>query len=117
MWRNSWHGHGLSHSGLDFQSQLHPRGVITGRRTLPWHCCWIDAVRNDALARPLAILALGNGKTTRKIRAKSPAFSFLEEQRANGEQPFKSQWTAIGPRVFAVERYKACLSQRRRLIE
>lgn len=88
------------HFGLDFQSQLHPRGVITGRRMLPGRCCWIDAVRNDALARPLAILALGNGKTTRKILAKSPAFSVLEVQTANGEQPFKSQCIAIGPRIL-----------------
>jgi hypothetical protein len=42
---------------LDFQSQLQVCGAITGRRKLPWRYRWPDAVRDDVLARLLALNA------------------------------------------------------------
>jgi hypothetical protein len=42
---------------LDFQGQLQAYGAITGRRKLPWRCRWPDAVRDDVLARLLALNA------------------------------------------------------------
>jgi hypothetical protein len=42
---------------LDFQGQLQAYGVITGRRKLPWRYRWPDAVRDDVLARLLALNA------------------------------------------------------------
>jgi hypothetical protein len=42
---------------LDFQSQLQAYGAITGRRKLPWRFRWPDAVRDDVLARLLALNA------------------------------------------------------------
>jgi hypothetical protein len=42
---------------LDFQGQLQASGAITGRRKLPWRYRWPDAVRDDVLARLLALNA------------------------------------------------------------
>jgi hypothetical protein len=42
---------------LDFQGQLEAYGAITGRRKLPWRYRWPDAVRDDVLARLLALNA------------------------------------------------------------
>ncbi|MFM7547420.1 MAG: SAM-dependent methyltransferase, partial [Cyanobacteriota bacterium] len=42
---------------LDFQGQLQAYGAITGRRKLPWRDRWPDAVRDDVLARLLALNA------------------------------------------------------------
>jgi hypothetical protein len=42
---------------LDFQGQLQAYGAITGRRKLPWRYRWPDAVRDDVLARLLALNA------------------------------------------------------------
>ncbi|HBH71849.1 MAG TPA: SAM-dependent methyltransferase [Synechococcales bacterium UBA10510] len=42
---------------LDFQGQLQACGAITGRRKLPWRYRWPDAVRDDVLARLLALNA------------------------------------------------------------
>jgi len=42
---------------LDFQGQLKAYGAITGRRKLPWRYRWPDAVRDDVLARLLALNA------------------------------------------------------------
>ena len=42
---------------LDFQGQLQAYGAITGRRKLPWRYLWPDAVRDDVLARLLALNA------------------------------------------------------------
>jgi hypothetical protein len=42
---------------LAFQSQLQAHGAITGRRKLPWRYRWPDAVRDDVLARLLALNA------------------------------------------------------------
>ncbi|MCP9914837.1 hypothetical protein KBZ07_15800 [Cyanobium sp. BA20m-14] len=41
----------------DFQGQLQAYGAITGRRKLPWRYRWPDAVRDDVLARLLALNA------------------------------------------------------------
>jgi hypothetical protein len=46
-----------ANEALDFQSQLQAQGVITGRSKLPWHYRWPDAVRDDVLARLLALNA------------------------------------------------------------
>jgi hypothetical protein len=42
---------------LDFQGQLQAYGAISGRRKLPWRYRWLDAVRDDVLARLLALNA------------------------------------------------------------
>jgi hypothetical protein len=42
---------------LDFQGQLQVYGAISGRRKLPWRYRWPDAVRDDVLARLLALNA------------------------------------------------------------
>ena len=42
---------------LDFQGQLQAYGAITGRRKLPWRFRWPDSVRDDVLARLLALNA------------------------------------------------------------
>jgi hypothetical protein len=42
---------------LDFQGQLEACGAISGRRKLPWRYRWPDAVRDDVLARLLALNA------------------------------------------------------------
>jgi hypothetical protein len=39
------------------QAMLHPYGAISGRRKLPWRYRWPDAVRDDVLARLLALNA------------------------------------------------------------
>jgi len=46
-----------ANDALDFQGQLQAYGAITGRRKLPWRYRWPDAVRNDILARLLALNA------------------------------------------------------------
>ena len=42
---------------IDFQGQLEAYGAISGRRKLPWRYRWPDAVRDDVLARLLALNA------------------------------------------------------------
>jgi hypothetical protein len=42
---------------LDFQGQLHAYGAISGRRRLSWRYRWPDAVRDEVLARLLALNA------------------------------------------------------------
>jgi len=46
-----------ANDALDFQGQLQAYGAITGRRKLPWRYRWPDAVRDDVLARLLALNA------------------------------------------------------------
>lgn len=46
-----------ANEALDFQGQLQAYGAITGRRKLPWRYRWPDAVRDDILARLLALNA------------------------------------------------------------
>ncbi|MFO7630113.1 MAG: SAM-dependent methyltransferase, partial [Prochlorococcaceae cyanobacterium] len=46
-----------ANDALDFQGQLQAYGAITGRRKLPWRFRWPDAVRDDVLARLLALNA------------------------------------------------------------
>jgi hypothetical protein len=46
-----------ANKALDFQGQLQAYGAITGRRKLPWRYRWPDAVRDDVLARLLALNA------------------------------------------------------------
>jgi hypothetical protein len=46
-----------ANEALDFQGQLQACGAITGRRKLPWRYRWPDAVRDDVLARLLALNA------------------------------------------------------------
>ena len=42
---------------LNFQGQLQAYGAITGRRKLPWRYRWPDEVRDEVLARLLALNA------------------------------------------------------------
>jgi len=66
---------------LDFQGQFQAYGVITGRRKLPWRYRWPDAVRDDVLARLLALnaeryaeeVALGLHSKGGKKPAKDPS--------------------------------------------
>jgi len=44
-----------ANDALDFQGQLQACGAITSRRRLPWRYRWPDAVRDDVLARLLAL--------------------------------------------------------------
>ncbi len=44
-------------NALDFQGQLQATGAVSGRRKLPWRYRWPDAVRDDVLARLLALNA------------------------------------------------------------
>jgi hypothetical protein len=46
-----------ANEALDFQGQLQAYGAISGRRKLPWRYRWPDAVRDDVLARLLALNA------------------------------------------------------------
>jgi hypothetical protein len=64
----------------------------------------------------IANLAFISGKANRKISAREPALYFPEVREANGEQPFESQCIPTNPDVLTVERYKAFLAERRRLI-
>jgi hypothetical protein len=66
---------------LDFQGQLEAYGAISGRRKLPWRYRWPDAVRDDVLARLLALnaeryaeeVAQGLHSKGSKKAAKAPA--------------------------------------------
>jgi hypothetical protein len=88
---------------LDFQGQLQAYGAITGRRKLPWRYRWPDAVRDDVLARLLALnaeryaeeVALGlhskgaakTPKAKEKLNAKSastPKFELTSEPYQGG---------------------------------
>ena len=46
-----------ANDALDFQGQLQAYAAITGRRKMPWRYRWPDAVRDDVLARLLALNA------------------------------------------------------------
>jgi hypothetical protein len=69
-----------ANDALDFQGQLQAYGAITGRRKLPWRYRWPDAVRDDVLARLLALnaeryaeeVALGMHTKGAKKSAKAP---------------------------------------------
>lgn len=70
-----------SNDALDFQGQLEAYGAISGRRKLPWRYRWPDAVRDDVLARLLALnaeryaeeVAQGLHSKGSKKAAKAPA--------------------------------------------
>ena len=69
---------------LDFQGQLQAYGAITGRRKLPWRYRWPDAVRDDVLARLLAL----NAERYAEERA-----SEMQSSRAR-RRPSRTQQTA-----------------------
>jgi hypothetical protein len=96
----------LSHVGNAHQLQFHhifPKAVLKSTATTR---------ETDDIAN----LAFISGKANRKISAKEPAIYFPEVQEANGEQPFESQCIPTDPEVLTIERYKAFLAERRRLI-
>ena len=96
----------LSHVGNAHQLQFHhifPKDVLKSTVTTRE----IDDIAN---------LAFISGKANRKISAKEPALYFPEVRLANGEQPFESQCIPTDPDLLTVERYKAFLAERRRLI-
>jgi len=96
----------LSHVGNAHQLQFHhifPKAVLKSTATTR---------ETDDIAN----LAFISGKANRKISAKEPALYFPEVQEANGEQPFESQCIPTDPKLLTVERYKAFLVERRRLI-
>ena len=104
-----WHSNlviALSHVGNAHQLQFHhifPKAVLKSTATTR---------ETDDIAN----LAFISGKANRKISAKEPALYFPEVQKANGEQPFESQCIPTAPNLLTVERYKAFLAERRRLI-
>jgi hypothetical protein len=104
-----WHSNlviALSHVGNAHQLQFHhifPKAVLKSTATTR---------ETDDIAN----LAFISGKANRKISAKEPAAYFPEVREANGEQPFKSQCIPTDPDLLTVERYKAFLAERRRLI-
>jgi hypothetical protein len=96
----------LSHVGNAHQLQFHhifPKAVLKSTATIR---------ETDDIAN----LAFISGKANRKISAKEPASYFPEVRESNGEQPFKSQCIPTEPNLLTVERYKAFLAERRRLI-
>lgn len=104
-----WHSNlviALSHVGNAHQLQFHhifPKAVLKSTATTR---------ETDDIAN----LAFISGKANRKISAKEPALYFPEVRKANGEQPFESQCIPTDPEVLTIERYKAFLAERRRLI-
>ena len=104
-----WHSNlviALSHVGNAHQLQFHhifPKAVLKSTATTR---------ETDDIAN----LAFISGKANRKISAKEPALYFPEVQKANGDQPFESQCIPTAPNLLTVERYKAFLAERRRLI-
>jgi hypothetical protein len=104
-----WHSNlviALSHVGNAHQLQFHhifPKAVLKSTATTR---------ETDDIAN----LAFISGKANRKISAKEPAAYFPEVQKANGDQPFESQCIPTDPDLLTVERYKAFLAERRRLI-
>jgi hypothetical protein len=104
-----WHSNlviALSHVGNAHQLQFHhifPKAVLKSTATTR---------ETDDIAN----LAFISGKANRKISAKEPALYFPEVQKANGDQPFESQCIPTDPDLLTVERYKAFLAERRRLI-
>ena len=104
-----WHSNlviALSHVGNAHQLQFHhifPKAVLKSTATTR---------ETDDIAN----LAFISGKANRKISAKEPALYFPEVRKANGEQPFESQCIPTDPKLLTVERYKAFLVERRRLI-
>jgi hypothetical protein len=96
----------LSHVGNAHQLQFHhifPKAVLKSTATTR---------ETDDIAN----LAFISGKANRKISFKEPAAYFPEVREANGEQPFESQCIPTNTDLLTVERYKAFLAERRRLI-
>ncbi len=93
---------------LDFQGQLEAYGAISGRRKLPWRYRWPDAVRDDVLARLLALNAeryeeevrLGLHSKAAKQAAKAAgaggASGKLRGRPPKNSQPDSSQTAQIG---------------------
>jgi hypothetical protein len=104
-----WHSNlviALSHVGNAHQLQFHhifPKAVLKSTATTR---------ETDDIAN----LAFISGKANRKISAKEPSLYFPEVREANGDQPFESQCIPTVPNLLTVERYKAFLAERRRLI-
>ena len=84
---------------LAFQSQLQATGAITGRRKLPWRYRWPDAVRDDVLARLLALnaeryaeeLNLGLHSKGAKQAAKATKAGSTATGKRRGRPPKASQ--------------------------
>jgi hypothetical protein len=81
-----------ANDALDFQGQLEAYGAISSRRKLPWRYRWPDAVRDDVLARLLALNAeryaeevaiglhsKGANKPTGKTRGRKPKTSAAQQ--------------------------------------
>jgi hypothetical protein len=84
-----------ANDALDFQGQLQAYGAITGRRKLPWRYRWPDAVRDDVLARLLALnaeryaeeVALGLHSKAEKAAAKASKAGGTAGARRRGRPP------------------------------
>jgi hypothetical protein len=84
---------------LTFQSQLQAHGAITGRRKLPWRYRWPDAVRDDVLARLLALnaeryaeeLNLGLHSKGAKQAARAAKAGSTAEGKRRGRHPKTAQ--------------------------
>jgi hypothetical protein len=92
---------------LDFQGQLQAYSAISGRRKLPWRYRWPDAVRDDVLARLLALnaeryaeeVAMGLHSKGAKQAAKASRAVGGSAQGARGgaDRPRPVRWARLSP--------------------
>jgi hypothetical protein len=90
---------------LDFQGQLQACGAISGRRKLPWRYRWPDPVRDDVLARLLALnaeryaeeVAMGLHSKAAKQAAKASQAGGTATGKRRGRPPKSSQPDEPGP--------------------
>jgi hypothetical protein len=99
----------------DFQSQLQAYGSITGRRKLPWRFRWPDSVRDDVLARLLALnaerykeevnlgLQVKGGKIGKRAKARS---SLSKGSQPSEKHPAKSWVDDASPSVLGSQNGK-----------
>jgi hypothetical protein len=87
------------------QGYLQATGAITGRRKLPWRYRWPDAVRDDVLARLLALnaerdaeeVAMGLHSKEAKQAAKAAKAGSTPGGKRRGRPPKASQVGETGP--------------------
>ena len=88
---------------LDFQGQLQAYGAITGRRKLPWRYRWPDAVRDDVLARLLALNAeryaeeVAQGLHSKGAKQSAKAGGGAAAGKRRGRPPKAAQPGETGP--------------------
>jgi hypothetical protein len=86
-----------ANDALDFQGQLQAYGAITGRRKLPWRYRWPDAVREDVLARLLALNAERYAEEVALGLHSKEAKKAVAAAGATGKRRGRKAKTAQGP--------------------